>query len=168
MLFRLLSTGPRSPLHSNSSQLVSLTPKLSNSSQPYNHSESNHNYHNHHALRFPINNISDGDCRLLVSHDPTREDQLLHCGLPPPCPSSSYHSAPPIVSIVTDQDRMKIVDWCYEIIDHCKMDRETVAVAMDIDDRFFSGQSSYIAQRALLHCRYCQLASLHDSSLHRD
>jgi hypothetical protein len=106
--------------------------------------------------------------RLLVSHDPTREDQLLLCGLPPPCPSSSYHSAPPIVSIVTDQDRMKIVDWCYEIIDHCKMDRETVAVAMDIADRFFSNQSSYIAQRALLHCRDYQLASLHDNSLPRD
>ncbi|EED86585.1 predicted protein [Thalassiosira pseudonana CCMP1335] len=37
------------------------------------------------------------------------------------------------------------------------MDRETVAVAMDTADRFFSNQSSYIAQRALLQCRDYEL-----------
>jgi hypothetical protein len=45
---------------------------------------------------------------------------------------------------------MKTVDWCYDIIDHCKLDRETVAIAMDIVDRFISNQSAYDAQRTLL------------------
>jgi hypothetical protein len=59
--------------------------------------------------------------------------------------------------LVVHQDRMKIVDWCYRVIDHCKMDRETVTVEMDIADRFFSNQSSFIAQRALLQCRDYEL-----------
>ena len=29
---------------------------------------------------------------------------------------------------ITSSDRMKIVDWCYSIIDNCSFDRETVAM----------------------------------------
>jgi hypothetical protein len=41
---------------------------------------------------------------------------------------------------VTADDRTKIVDWCYSIIDMCQLDRETVAMAMSIVDRFMSNR----------------------------
>ncbi|KAL7549801.1 hypothetical protein ACHAWF_013057 [Thalassiosira exigua] len=41
-------------------------------------------------------------------------------------------------SAITESDRTKIVDWCYNVVDHCKFDRETVASAMEIADRFLS------------------------------
>ena len=37
---------------------------------------------------------------------------------------------------ITSDDRMMLVDWCYQIIDNWKLDRETVAIAMKIADRF--------------------------------
>ena len=39
---------------------------------------------------------------------------------------------------ITADDRMKIVDWCYDIVDRLQFQRETVAVAMKIADRFMS------------------------------
>ena len=39
---------------------------------------------------------------------------------------------------ITADDRMKIVDWCYDIVDRLQFQRETVAVAMKITDRFMS------------------------------
>jgi hypothetical protein len=39
---------------------------------------------------------------------------------------------------VTSDDRTKIVDWCYSVIDLCQLDRENVAIAMSIVDRFMS------------------------------
>jgi len=43
---------------------------------------------------------------------------------------------------VTAADRTKIVDWCYAIIDQCEYSRETVAVAMNVVDRFMCLPSS--------------------------
>lgn len=40
--------------------------------------------------------------------------------------------------VVTAADRMTMVDWCYSIVDTCYFDRESVAVAMDMVDRFLS------------------------------
>eukprot|EP00585_Thalassiosira_rotula_P005429 CAMPEP_0196140868 /NCGR_PEP_ID=MMETSP0910-20130528/7616_1 /TAXON_ID=49265 /ORGANISM="Thalassiosira rotula, Strain GSO102" /LENGTH=323 /DNA_ID=CAMNT_0041401785 /DNA_START=106 /DNA_END=1077 /DNA_ORIENTATION=- len=37
---------------------------------------------------------------------------------------------------ITSVDRLKIVDWCYGIVDQFQCDRETVAIAMNIADRF--------------------------------
>lgn len=37
---------------------------------------------------------------------------------------------------ITSEDRMDLVDWCYQIVDNCKFDRETVAIAMNIADRY--------------------------------
>ena len=62
----------------------------------------------------------------------------------------NHHSTSTDTVVITEHDRMKTVDWCYDIIDHCKLDRETVAIAMDIVDRFISNQSAYDAQRTLL------------------
>jgi len=39
---------------------------------------------------------------------------------------------------VTPSDRMRMVDWCYDIVDQFQFDRETVAIAMNIADRFAS------------------------------
>jgi hypothetical protein len=39
---------------------------------------------------------------------------------------------------ITEDDRTKIVAWCYSVIDLCQLNRETVAIAMNIVDRFMS------------------------------
>ncbi|KAL3822653.1 hypothetical protein ACHAXA_001806 [Cyclostephanos tholiformis] len=39
---------------------------------------------------------------------------------------------------ITADDRSKIVDWCYCIIEMCQLDRESVTIAMNIVDRFMS------------------------------
>ena len=56
---------------------------------------------------------------------------------------------------VTPADRRKIVDWCYSVIDHCQFDRETVAIAMELADRFLSSQRASDARMIseILHSR---------------
>ena len=44
--------------------------------------------------------------------------------------------------IVTPADRTKMVEWCYDFIDKCQLDREIVAIAMNLVDRFFSKPNS--------------------------
>mmetsp|Transcript_32587 Transcript_32587/g.55495 ORF Transcript_32587/g.55495 Transcript_32587/m.55495 type:complete len:317 (-) Transcript_32587:58-1008(-) len=39
---------------------------------------------------------------------------------------------------VTDSDRKKMVDWCYNIVDNCHFDRGNVAMAMQMIDRLLS------------------------------
>jgi len=41
-----------------------------------------------------------------------------------------------VVAAVTWSDRMILVDWCYSVVDKCKFDRDTVAMAMNMVDRF--------------------------------
>jgi hypothetical protein len=41
-------------------------------------------------------------------------------------------------TIITADDRMKLVDWCYGVVDHCQLSREVVASAMDMVDRFLA------------------------------
>jgi hypothetical protein len=56
---------------------------------------------------------------------------------------------------ITPDDRTKIVDWCYEIVDQCRFDRETVAAAMNIVDRFMSrGRTSSSQGPELLYDRH--------------
>ena len=43
---------------------------------------------------------------------------------------------------LTAADRIKVVDWCYSVVDLCKFDRETVSIAMEMVDRFLSVASS--------------------------
>lgn len=61
-----------------------------------------------------------------------------------------HHLSLPEVTgiLLTGSDRLKIVDWCYGVIDQCKFDRETVAIAMDMVDRFLS-KPSPVAHDAL-------------------
>ena len=45
---------------------------------------------------------------------------------------------------ITADDRRKLVDWCYSVVDHCQLSRETVASAMDMVDRFLSMPSNSV------------------------
>ena len=45
-------------------------------------------------------------------------------------------------NMITADDRMKLVDWCYDIVDHCNFSRETVASAMEMVDRFLGMPSN--------------------------
>ena len=42
------------------------------------------------------------------------------------------------MTMVNENDRLQIVDWCYSVVDQCNFDRETVAIAIDMMDRFLS------------------------------
>ena len=46
---------------------------------------------------------------------------------------------------ITAFDRMQIVNWCYQIIDRCQFNRETVVVAMNLVDRFMSTSNSSLS-----------------------
>jgi hypothetical protein len=63
---------------------------------------------------------------------------------------------------ITEDDRTKIVDWCYSLIDLCQLSRESVAMAMNIVDRFMSnprrppfgnGVSPSFSHQDILHDR---------------
>jgi hypothetical protein len=45
-------------------------------------------------------------------------------------------------NLLDKEDRAKMVDWCYCVVDMCQLDRETVAVAMDMVDRFLSSSNN--------------------------
>ncbi len=47
-------------------------------------------------------------------------------------------------TMITADDRMKLADWCYNIVDHCRFSRETVASAMEMVDRFLSMPSNSV------------------------
>ena len=49
-----------------------------------------------------------------------------------------YLHSPIQDSTITESDRLKIVDWCYCVVDQWEFDRETVAMAMELVDRFLS------------------------------
>mmetsp|Transcript_23712 Transcript_23712/g.42919 ORF Transcript_23712/g.42919 Transcript_23712/m.42919 type:complete len:322 (+) Transcript_23712:54-1019(+) len=54
---------------------------------------------------------------------------------------------------ITPTDRMRIVDWCYCAVDQCQFDRDTVAIAMNIVDRFMSITTNPTASQQQSHQR---------------
>jgi Cyclin, N-terminal domain len=56
----------------------------------------------------------------------------------PASPSSSNDSDP-----VSESWRRKLCEWCYEVVDHFKFDREAVSVALDYLDRSVSKWTKY-------------------------
>lgn len=62
-------------------------------------------------------------------------------------------------TILTADDRMAIVDWCYGVVDHCQFSREVVAVAMDMVDRYLSIPSK-VGDEALRDQNKFQLLSI--------
>ena len=59
---------------------------------------------------------------------------------------------------ITENDRIKIVDWCYSLVDHCQFNRETVAIAIELTDRYLSNQSPTC--RALQDRNHFQLVAM--------
>ena len=53
--------------------------------------------------------------------------------------------------------RTKMAAWCYQVVDFCKFNRETVAIAMNLLDRFVA---SPLAQAALTDRKTYQLAAM--------
>eukprot|EP00984_Skeletonema_dohrnii_P009221 scaffold3521_cov151-Skeletonema_dohrnii-CCMP3373.AAC.3 len=47
-------------------------------------------------------------------------------------------------NMITADNRMKLVDWCYDIVDHFNFSRETVASAMEMTDRFLGMPSNSV------------------------
>jgi len=47
-------------------------------------------------------------------------------------------------NMISANDRTKLVDWCYSVVDHCQLSRETVASTMDMVDRFLSMPSNSV------------------------
>ena len=47
----------------------------------------------------------------------------------------------PTITITAD-DRERLVDWCYGLVEHCQFSTETVASAMEMVDRFLSTPSN--------------------------
>ena len=45
-------------------------------------------------------------------------------------------------TVITPEDRVTIVDWCYTIIDKCNFSRESVAIAMELVHLFLSNSPS--------------------------
>ena len=67
--------------------------------------------------------------------------------------SSSMSSPEDDTIIITQTDRTKIVEWCYGIVDKCQLDRETVACAINMVDRFFSNGTIGSARHYFLQDR---------------
>jgi len=51
-------------------------------------------------------------------------------------------------TMITADDRKKLVNWCYHFVDHCRLSRESVASAMEMVDRFLSTASMNISNSA--------------------
>lgn len=62
-------------------------------------------------------------------------------------------------SQVSESDRLQIVDWCYSVVDKLGLDRETVASAMDLTDRFVSAPIP-AAEEALADRHQFQLVAM--------
>eukprot|EP00984_Skeletonema_dohrnii_P000008 scaffold2_cov94-Skeletonema_dohrnii-CCMP3373.AAC.2 len=60
--------------------------------------------------------------------------------------TSSWHEDgylnPSDPTMITADDRKKLVEWCYHFVDHCQLSRVTVASAMEMVDRFLSTKST--------------------------
>jgi len=65
---------------------------------------------------------------------------------------SSWHVGgyldPSDTTMITADDRKKLVNWCYHFVDHCQLSRETVASAMEMVDRFLSTASTNVSNSA--------------------
>ncbi len=68
-------------------------------------------------------------------------------------------------TMITADDRKKLVDWCYGVVDHCQFSRETVASAMEMVDRFLaipsnSAEAAQVCDEALIDQSTFQLLTI--------
>ncbi|KAL7539383.1 hypothetical protein ACHAXR_009248 [Thalassiosira sp. AJA248-18] len=75
--------------------------------------------------------------------------------------SCNYFDLSSSPAVTRGSDRMKVVDWCYSIIDNTQFDRETVAIAMNMVDRFLSKlNKSTVKQQTMIDHQHFQLLSI--------
>ena len=74
--------------------------------------------------------------------------------LHPPSSSSSLN-----LRAVDAEVRTKMVDWCYSLIDVCQFERESVAMALEMVDRFLSKPSKE-SEAVLCDCMQYQLLTV--------
>ena len=60
---------------------------------------------------------------------------------------------PTSMTMINEADRTQLVDWCYKVVDLFKLEREVVAKAMDMVDRFLSKSNSCDLVYKILHDR---------------
>ena len=72
-------------------------------------------------------------------------------------PQSS--SSPVNLRVVDEEVRTKMVDWCYSFVDTCQFERKSVAMAMEMVDRFLS-KSSKVSEAVLCDCMQFQLLTI--------
>lgn len=64
-------------------------------------------------------------------------------------------------AVIKEADRTKLVDWCYKVIDLFKLEREVVAMAMNMVDRFLSKSDTCdLAYKALYDRFHFQLLTM--------
>ncbi len=56
--------------------------------------------------------------------------------------------------VIDAEDRTKMVEWCYCVVDICQLKREAVAIAMEMVDRFLSKKLCSIAAMDMLRDRF--------------
>jgi len=98
-------------------------------------------------------------CRDYIDSD----DETTMCSAHSACSSMSLRrprQQEPQEHQIIDRDcRLKMCEWCYQVSDFCKFQRETVAIGMDYLDRFLS-TSSPRAIQALCDKKEFQLVAM--------
>ena len=88
----------------------------------------------------------------IMRHQEDKGYQTLNCLVPAPPMENDFSST----TTAVDADcRFRMAEWCYQIVDYCKFDRQVVEVAMSCLDRFSVASPTLLRDRN----RY-QLASM--------
>jgi len=53
-----------------------------------------------------------------------------------------HNGALGLQGVLDEEDRTKMVEWCYSVVDICQLERESVSMAMEMVDRFLSKKSN--------------------------
>lgn len=111
-----------------------------------NQTQSSHQEHDDTTIIDSLTVMMEQECSTYACQDYIDSSQETRC-----CNDDDNSCATiPGVRISSD-DRMKVVDWCYDIVDMAKLDRDNVAVALNVADRFMSSKVSPV--KDILHHR---------------
>ena len=76
-----------------------------------------------------------------------------------PCTSREVATASSSTRLPYEEWRRKICEWCYKVVDHFRIDREVVGVALNFFDRFlFVHKTNEVVSTATCRCPSCQRA----------
>jgi len=140
-------------------------------SEPSNKNEAHHhNILSHAITRLDLHEIKD---RLHVMR--RQEETTYSCSdylsiiatvkgcntFSPVSPSSSVPNQDKTALPIDEACRMKMSQWCFQVVDFAKFRRETVSIAMNLLDRFLCSHPFNDAARKAMNCRKAyQLASM--------